>query len=457
MADVTNTFQKEPPPINKRPLYILWLALVAVYFAISYTAHERIHATIIENKLEDLNQQLIYQKSLRSYVQNELKPLFYELQLDEVIPYSYFDSRALSSTYISRRVFQIYDQKAEKLGLPKLGYGIVSDNPRNPVNQANEQELALLEQFNADHSLTKVERIEEVDGKQTLYVAVPLDPNNASCLRCHGHPSTAPQDLIEKYGDKKGFNEKIGRIRAFISYRFDLEDAIGSAQNSFILVALLILIAMFLFGLLISWLYISEQKRRHLILEKQRETDYIAHHDFLTKLHNRYWLNKALPKQLQQANAVDVDVAGLWVIMLDIDLFKTINDDFGHNIGDKAIIAMADILNKASSAVADSDVFRLGGEEFLIILPLAEREDVEKVYSSIQQGLLNMKIVDLPRQFTISAGATKFSGNETQYDLLKRADNALYKAKDLGRDQIVIDDIPNHNQGNWPLFRHHLG
>lgn len=62
MADVTNTFQKEPPPINKRPLYILWLALVAVYFAISYTAHERIHATIIENKLEDLNQQLIYQK-----------------------------------------------------------------------------------------------------------------------------------------------------------------------------------------------------------------------------------------------------------------------------------------------------------------------------------------------------------------------------------------------------------
>lgn len=329
-----------------------------------------------------------------------------------------------------------------------MGYGIVSDNPRNPVNQANEQELALLEQFNADHSLTKVERIEEVDGKQTLYVAVPLDPNNASCLRCHGHPSTAPQDLIEKYGDKKGFNEKIGRIRAFISYRFDLEDAIGSAQNSFILVALLILIAMFLFGLLISWLYISEQKRRHLILEKQRETDYIAHHDFLTKLHNRYWLNKAMPKQLQQANAVDVDVAGLWVIMLDIDLFKTINDDFGHNIGDKAIIAMADILNKASSAVADSDVFRLGGEEFLIILPLAEREDVEKVYSSIQQGLLNMKIVDLPRQFTISAGATKFSGNETQYDLLKRADNALYKAKDLGRDQIVIDDIPNHNQGN---------
>lgn len=439
MAHPDNVFHREPAPINKHPLYILWIALLAIYFAISYTAHERIHATIIENKLEDLNQQLIYQKSLRSYVQNELKPLIYELQLDEVLPYSYFDSRALSSTYISRRVFQIYDQKAEKLGLPKWGYRIVSDNPRNPVNQATEKELTLLQQFNVDHSLTKVERIEEVDGKKTLYVAVPLDPNNASCLRCHGHPSTAPQGMVDKYGDTKGFHETIGRIRAFISYRFDLDDAMGSAQTSFYFVSSLIFLVMLLFGILISWLYISEQKRRHLILEKQRETDYIAHHDFLTQLYNRHWLNTALPAQLAATKPSAESQTSLWVMMLDIDYFKKINDDFGHNIGDKAIIAVAKVLTDSCSHIQGSDVFRLGGEEFLIVLPETTIEDVKTVYRNIQQDLLQLNMVDLPRQFTISAGATDFFSHETQYDLLKRADSALYQAKDQGRNQLVIE------------------
>lgn len=439
MVNPNKHFPKEPLLINKKPLYVLWIALLAIYFAISYTAHERIHTTIIENKLEDLNQQLIYQKALRSYVHNELKPLIYELQLDEVLPYSYFDSRALSSTYISRRIFQIYDQKAYKLGLPQWRYRIVSDNPRNPINQANEKELALLKQFNADHSLTKIKRIEELDGKKTLYVAVPLDPNNASCLRCHGHPSTAPQDLTDKYGDKDGFHETVGRIRAFISYRFDLDDAMGSAQTSFYLVSFLTFMAMLLFGTLITWLYISEQKRRHLILEKQRETDYIAYHDFLTELHNRHWLNTELPERLASIKHTAESHSCLWVIMLDIDFFKKINDDFGHNIGDKAIIAVAEILNDACSHIEDSDVFRLGGEEFLIVLPDTKIEDIETVYGKIQKALLDLKMLDLPRTFTISAGATDFSENETQYDLLKRADHALYQAKDQGRNQLVVE------------------
>ncbi|MBL4785668.1 MAG: diguanylate cyclase [Cohaesibacteraceae bacterium] len=121
-------------------------------------------------------------------------------------------------------------------------------------------------------------------------------------------------------------------------------------------------------------------------------------------------------------------------VMLDIDHFKRVNDNFGHDVGDVALCEVAQIAQE----IPETIVGRLGGEEFGIIL-----EGIDEIQASVLANLLRLKLestlIDAGKQkikLTSSFGVAQFSGEDTIDALLKKADLALYHAKDTGRNKV---------------------
>jgi diguanylate cyclase len=126
--------------------------------------------------------------------------------------------------------------------------------------------------------------------------------------------------------------------------------------------------------------------------------------------------------------------------MADIDLFKAINDNFGHLAGDRVIKTVAGTLQQE---IRDSDhVARYGGEEFAVILPDTQIQDAYIVAERIREAIesLRIKHEDNLIQFTMSFGMASFQMEEgsTPGELIKRADRALYQAKNQGRNQCCV-------------------
>jgi len=159
--------------------------------------------------------------------------------------------------------------------------------------------------------------------------------------------------------------------------------------------------------------------------------------DPLTGLYNRRYLEEALERDIQRAKRKNSSVG---LIMADLDFFKKFNDTWGHDAGDTLLKEVARVLK--SSVRVDDLACRYGGEEFLLVLPDAELEDIQKKAHQILEGTQRLKIthqgVDLG-PVTLSIGVSIFPGNgETPETLIKSADLALYEAKEKGRDRVVI-------------------
>lgn len=424
--------------INKTPLLLLALFLLTAYLILIVVLHDRFREMVIQNKLDDLNHHLVYQAALREYVQTDLKPVFYELQRKQILSTDYFDPHVLSGTFIVRKVFEAFDRRVVKSKSASWHYRLAAKNPLNPVNQATEAELKLLEQFNQDRNLKKINRVETVDGVETLYVALPVDENTKRCLRCHGSPDSAPKDMVERYGKVKGYYENVGDIRAFISYRLPLSEFTGQTHSVFLLGAgAVLLLFVFVFGLM-SWVYISESRRKQVLLYQQEELNFVAHHDFLTQLYNRQALNRYLPKLLEKYARQHNGDQALWVMMLDLDFFKSINEQYGRDVGDLTLQGVARILENKLQNLEGAAAYRLRGQEFLLLLPNIDRDLVVGLYESIQLALQNINVEGFGLVVNTSAGATLVARGEEQYSVLKRVDGALFSAKNQGRAQLVV-------------------
>jgi len=160
--------------------------------------------------------------------------------------------------------------------------------------------------------------------------------------------------------------------------------------------------------------------------------------DSMTKLYNRRYFAEVSEHYINLAKREN---RSIFVIMLDIDKFKNINDTYGHDIGDKVIILLADILRKN---IRKSDVAcRYGGEEFAILLPESSKEGAMKVAQTIRKNCEAVKISlnsDQFVHFSISLGVAEVdpSQNRAIEVALKHADEALYKAKESGRNKVEI-------------------
>ncbi|MEQ8290004.1 MAG: GGDEF domain-containing protein [Gammaproteobacteria bacterium] len=170
---------------------------------------------------------------------------------------------------------------------------------------------------------------------------------------------------------------------------------------------------------------------RNALLYKQAiEKAYI---DPLTGVSNRAAFDKALEQECDLAQRHD---NALTLMMLDIDRFKEINDNYGHVVGDVALKSFADCI---SECVRRSDaMFRYGGEEFAIILRNTELDGAallaERMRKKIEDMQLQYESVQL--SFTVSIGVAPFIKGENSQHLVERADKLLYQAKQAGRNCI---------------------
>ncbi|AFJ47223.1 GGDEF domain-containing protein [Shimwellia blattae] len=159
--------------------------------------------------------------------------------------------------------------------------------------------------------------------------------------------------------------------------------------------------------------------------------DLLAHQDALTGTANRRamesYLNQALTRQQPFA-----------LVMLDVDHFKQYNDHYGHQAGDGCLAAVARVLASSVRAPADL-VARYGGEEFVVILPeasLAEAGQVaDRIQASLQAAALPHVASQVSDQVTVSMGIAVSEGCHTVAQVISRADRALYRAKQQGRNQ----------------------
>jgi diguanylate cyclase (GGDEF)-like protein len=157
--------------------------------------------------------------------------------------------------------------------------------------------------------------------------------------------------------------------------------------------------------------------------------------DPLTGLHNRRWLDEMLVRLVTRAAQ---GAEPLSVVMVDIDHFKRLNDGWGHPAGDVALVAVA---NELRRRVRPTDaVARYGGEEFAIVLPRTGADEAVIAADRFREAIAFCGIVlpdgtTLPR-VTVSCGVAALQGGETAAALLARADEALYAAKNAGRNRV---------------------
>ena len=157
--------------------------------------------------------------------------------------------------------------------------------------------------------------------------------------------------------------------------------------------------------------------------------------DPLTKTFNRY----ALQKHLSELLSKNRQGQELFVLMIDIDDFKTINDQHGHIAGDKVLIFISKLLKKT---LRDGDkVYRFGGEEFVIILNRTDFEGAQLVASRVLSLCRQNKPLFHNEQIavTLSIGLTQTRVDDTIDELLHRADIALYRAKGNGKDRMEME------------------
>lgn len=154
--------------------------------------------------------------------------------------------------------------------------------------------------------------------------------------------------------------------------------------------------------------------------------------DALTGQGNRRALDEILK---QQAALYSSSGHPFSILMLDIDFFKNVNDEFGHMVGDDVLRAFA---QRVRAFLRPGDVCaRFGGEEFVVVLPRTTLEAALEVAERLRQGVAQSPLLQTPRvQTTVSIGAATFAPGQTVGDLLTKADAAVYVAKNAGRDQV---------------------
>lgn len=163
----------------------------------------------------------------------------------------------------------------------------------------------------------------------------------------------------------------------------------------------------------------------------------LARTDPLTHLVNRRGLEEAIAHERDRTERTGEPLS---VVALDLDHFKRVNDTWGHAVGDRVLAAVGEALR---AGVRPYDVAaRVGGEEFLLVLPATRRERAADVAERLRARVSQLVVEGLPERVTSSAGVAEHVRGETTEALLARADVALYEAKRLGRNRVVLAPPP---------------
>lgn len=169
----------------------------------------------------------------------------------------------------------------------------------------------------------------------------------------------------------------------------------------------------------------------HITLKQQRDTlQKMALHDQLTNLYNRRYLMEAADQKIAQSRRYKFP---LCVLMLDVDHFKKVNDNYGHAVGDTVLKVVAEILQRQSRK--DDIAARIGGEEFVLLLGQCNKPDAEKRAEQLRLEIEQANPEGI--RVTVSIGLAEYQQQENFDALLSLADQRLYQAKETGRNRVV--------------------
>lgn len=185
------------------------------------------------------------------------------------------------------------------------------------------------------------------------------------------------------------------------------------------------------------WTFILFTSFGYLLGRSTERIEHMAFHDSLTGIFNRGVLMEQFKELLAVHHRYKQDLS---VIMFDLDFFKKINDQYGHPVGDKTLIAVTDTVK---ATCRSSDVFgRFGGEEFLILCPNTTREEGLNLAERIRQQISSIPSDRLghPGPQTVSLGIITVPQTHriSLHKILKALDDALYEAKSAGRNQVRL-------------------
>jgi len=292
-----------------------------------------------------------------------------------------------------------------------FSFHLTSLDPINPLNKPDQFEAESLKKFR--QGIKEAYEFDNQDDEVIFRYITPL-PVKESCLACHA---------------AQGY--KVGDIRGGISVAIPASGIIGQIKKSKVYIISFAVVVLVLITAIV--LFISRHLINNLQIAEQKLME-IANRDFLTGLLNR---REGLNRFNEEISKSSRKLQPLSAVLLDIDDFKKINDTHGHLAGDRILQELAETLK---IIMRDYDIIcRYGGEEFLLVLPdtaLLEAVDIA--------NRLRIKVAEMTSEInsnttvsmTISLGVAQLTGNEDVNNLIHRVDEALYMAKENGRNRV---------------------
>ena len=183
----------------------------------------------------------------------------------------------------------------------------------------------------------------------------------------------------------------------------------------------------------------AQEEATQALEQQLQQMGELVREDQLTGSLNRRGMDESLDREI--ANALRRETP-LCVALLDLDDFKRINDTHGHATGDEVLVHMVQVIRETLRKL--DVIARFGGEEFVVLMPETSPQDAVQIITRVQRELTKRIFMHESQRLliTFSAGVAVYQPGESQADLLKRTDVALYKAKNAGKNRIVFADPP---------------
>lgn len=305
----------------------------------------------------------------------------------------------INPAYMTRQVYEL----AQEIGQP-LGH-LHSLKPLRPENVSDPWETAAL--MALEQGQAEARGIDKLDGKEVFRLMRPLITEK-SCLGCHA-----------------GQGYRLGDIRGGLSLTVPMAP-FQQAQDS-VKVALIgghgLLWLLGVVGIVVA---VRNLEKAHLRIITLVNTDSLTH------LANRRFFIDLLEKAMAFAKRHEQPLS---LIMADLDHFKSINDTYGHQVGDQVLAAFGQVMQ---ASIRQEDLAaRFGGEEFIIMLPGTTLEDATILAERLRESLENLTFPPLKTRVTASFGIAQYRPDDTFETLVKRTDEALYAAKAAGRNRVM--------------------
>ena len=317
----------------------------------------------------------------------------------------------------------------------KFYFKITSLEPINPINIPDDFEKKALNDLEKNKDKKFFTNIEK--DMYNLLGSLKVEP---SCLECHAHQNYKVGDII-------------GGLRISVptdNYNENIQILESKTNFLFTITILTSLIFIFIIVFTINTIYSREiniiklnntlekkvNKRTKELSDVNKKLVEIATKDYLTNISNRRHFFEIGLKSFHIAKRED---STLSIICIDIDLFKNINDTYGHSIGDEILKFISKNMSKY---IRRADILaRTGGEEFTILLNNTSEENAYIFAEKIRSEIANLNYInnDIKIQITISLGISQLMQEDEDLDsIIIRADKALYEAKNTGRNKSII-------------------